>query len=154
MQPLDGPLMTRYRNLARQHQLWLSLGGFQETGPDPSHLYNCHVIVSAAGDLVARYRKVHLFDVEVQNGPVLMESRSTAPGNEVRALHCTPLAHAILQGMPQICVAQNAGDLCVGHYDNSKICCGIAGRSQKTMFYDCLLLSNGAAPVQPFDFVV
>lgn len=83
MQPLDGPLMQRYCRLAAQHQLWLSLGGFQETGPDPEHLYNCHVVVTSEGKIAARYRKVHLFNVEVQNGPVLMESRSTAPGNEL-----------------------------------------------------------------------
>jgi predicted amidohydrolase len=46
--------------------------------------YNCHVVVSSAGDIVASYRKVHLFDVDVPNGPVLMESRTTAPGSEVR----------------------------------------------------------------------
>ena len=78
--------MKRYCQLAKQHQLWLSLGGFQEQGPDPDHLFNCHVVVSADGNIAAKYRKVHLFNVEVHNGPVLMESRSTAPGNEVTAL--------------------------------------------------------------------
>ncbi|KAK9838603.1 hypothetical protein WJX84_002309 [Apatococcus fuscideae] len=33
----------------------------------------------------ATYRKVHLFDVEVENGPVLMESRSTTPGTQLVA---------------------------------------------------------------------
>jgi hypothetical protein len=37
-EPLSGPLMTRYRRLAADTGLWLSLGGFQETGPDPDHL--------------------------------------------------------------------------------------------------------------------
>lgn len=55
----------------------------QETGPDPDHMYNCHVIISDEGQIKASYRKVHLFNVEVPNGPVLMESRSTSPGNEV-----------------------------------------------------------------------
>ena len=32
---------------------------------------------------MAAYRKVHLFDVDVPNGPILMESRTTAPGHEV-----------------------------------------------------------------------
>lgn len=82
-EPLDGPLMQRYCQLARETGVWLSLGGFQERGPDPDHLYNCHVIVTAAGEIAAKYRKVHLFNVDVPNGPVLMESRSTAPGNEV-----------------------------------------------------------------------
>lgn len=37
-EPLDGPVLGRYRQLAVQHQLWLSLGGFQEQGPDTEHL--------------------------------------------------------------------------------------------------------------------
>ncbi|PNH11452.1 Nitrilase 1, partial [Tetrabaena socialis] len=81
-QPLDGPLMTRYRDLARSLGLWLSLGGFQEVGPDPTHIFNTHVVVDDTGALVARYRKIHLFDVDVPNGPVLLESRTTAPGTE------------------------------------------------------------------------
>lgn len=81
-QPLEGPLMQSYQNLARQTGLWLSLGGFQEQGPDEHHLYNCHVVVDDEGQLRTRYRKIHLFDVDVPNGPVLMESRTTAPGKE------------------------------------------------------------------------
>jgi predicted amidohydrolase len=57
----------------------------QEAGPDPEHMYNCHVIISGEGAIVAAYRKVHLFDVDVPNGPVLMESRSTAPGAQLVA---------------------------------------------------------------------
>ncbi|PNW72855.1 hypothetical protein CHLRE_14g609030v5 [Chlamydomonas reinhardtii] len=81
-QPLTGPLMDQYRQLARTHGLWLSLGGFQEVGPDPQHIYNTHVVVDDAGELAAVYRKIHLFDVDVPNGPLLMESRTTAPGSQ------------------------------------------------------------------------
>jgi predicted amidohydrolase len=45
--------------------------------------YNTHVVVNPAGELAASYRKVHLFDVDVPQGPVLMESRTTAPGDQV-----------------------------------------------------------------------
>ena len=103
--------------------LWLSLGGFQETGPDAQHMYNTHVLLDAGGATAAAYRKVcllfllcmcglkgdlgalslthythaptnkqtqnkqhkiHLFDVDVPNGPILMESRAAAPGRGVR----------------------------------------------------------------------
>ena len=62
-EPLTGPTIQRYQELARQHSLWLSLGGFQEEGPDVEHLYNCHVIVNSAGELVSTYRKVALEDI-------------------------------------------------------------------------------------------
>lgn len=40
-------------------------------------------MLDASGATAAAYRKVHLFDVDVPNGPVLMESRTTAPGDKV-----------------------------------------------------------------------
>lgn len=79
-EPLDGPSMRRYADLARQYNIMLSLGGFQEKGPDLEHLYNTHVVIDNKGHIVAQYRKIHLFNVDVPGGPILMESRFTAPG--------------------------------------------------------------------------
>ena len=82
MEPLDGPLLGRYRELAAIHRLWLSLGGFAEKGPDRNRRFNAHVIVNDAGEIQASYRKIHLFDVDMGdvNGPVLMESATAAAG--------------------------------------------------------------------------
>jgi predicted amidohydrolase len=77
LQPV-GPTLRRYCDLAERTGLWLSLGGFQERGPDPQHLHNCHVVLDSAGRVAASYRKVHLFNVDVPGGPVLMESRRAA----------------------------------------------------------------------------
>ncbi len=49
--------MARYRGLARELGLWISLGGFQERGPDPEHTHNTHVVLDASGATVAAYRK-------------------------------------------------------------------------------------------------
>lgn len=49
--------MARFRDLARSTNIWLSLGGFQETGPDSEHIYNTHVVLDAQGQIVASYRK-------------------------------------------------------------------------------------------------
>jgi deaminated glutathione amidase len=85
MEPLDGPLMTRYRDLARAKNIWLSLGGFPELGPDAGHRLNAHVLVDTDGEIRASYRKIHLFDVDVPNGPLLMESKTASPGSEIVA---------------------------------------------------------------------
>lgn len=82
-QPLSGPLVAQYCDLARKYDMWLSLGGFQETGPDADHIYNCHVVINALGDVVASYRKIHLFNVSVPNGPILEESKFTAAGTQM-----------------------------------------------------------------------
>jgi predicted amidohydrolase len=79
-EPLTGPIISRYAALAKSLNIWLSLGGFQEKGPDLKHLFNCHVIINADGEIAASYRKIHLFNVDVPGGPVLMESRFTSPG--------------------------------------------------------------------------
>lgn len=49
-------------------------------GPDPDHRYNAHVVVDGRGEIKASYRKIHLFDVNIPNGPLLMESKTAAPG--------------------------------------------------------------------------
>ena len=93
--PLDGPVLRRFRDLASRLGIWLSLGGFQETCEDAARLYNTHIVLDGSGQIVAKYRKIHLFDVEVQDGPILMESRSTKPGSEVKQSVCAALAHHI-----------------------------------------------------------
>lgn len=55
-EPLTGPLMGRYRELAREHRIWLSLGGFQERPSDEAELrvYNTHCIVNDQGTHTTR----------------------------------------------------------------------------------------------------
>ena len=78
---LDGPIIARYASLARRLKLWLSLGGFQEKSKThPDKLHNCHVVLDHHGEIAAYYRKIHLFNVDIPNGPVLMEGNFTAPG--------------------------------------------------------------------------
>mgnify|MGYP001487176578 CR=1 FL=1 len=87
----ERPKVEAMAEMAKEAALWLSLGGFQETGPDPDRVYNAHVFVTDEGELASVYRKVHLFDVDVPNGPVLQESSYTAPGGGGRgARHSRP----------------------------------------------------------------
>jgi len=80
---LTGTLMTKYTALAKRHNLWLSLGGFQEKSDKEAHAYNTHVIVNNQGNIVSTYRKIHLFDVDVPNGTSHRESSYTIPGDKV-----------------------------------------------------------------------
>eukprot|EP00878_Enallax_costatus_P039377 GHUV01045029.1.p1 GENE.GHUV01045029.1~~GHUV01045029.1.p1 ORF type:complete len:183 (-),score=31.96 GHUV01045029.1:42-590(-) len=57
--------------------------------------HNTHVVLDGSGSTAATYRKVHLFDVDVPNGPVLMESRTTAPGNKAGIRIVCKLSHSI-----------------------------------------------------------
>lgn len=81
LQPLGGPAIAAYRDIARAHGLWLSLGGFQEASPLAGKGHNAHVVIDGGGRLAAVYRKAHLFDVELPGGLRLKESDSTAAGD-------------------------------------------------------------------------
>ena len=54
-QPLDGPLMQGYQALAKRHNLWLSLGGFQV--PPESCLTGMSWLQSSTDPLLQHERK-------------------------------------------------------------------------------------------------
>ena len=83
----NGPVMGTLRELASKHGAWLVGGGMPEIVPgDAKRTYNTCVVVAPSGELLARYRKIHLFDVDIPGGAVLRESDATAAGNELVAL--------------------------------------------------------------------
>ena len=43
------------------------------------------MVVDNRGKIKASYRKIHLFDVDIPNGPLLMESKTAAPGRDIVA---------------------------------------------------------------------
>jgi predicted amidohydrolase len=81
-EPLDGPLLARWKTLAAENKLWLSLGGFAEKTDGERH-HNAHVIVDDTGAIRSVYRKLHLFDVQLGGASVYKESASVAPGKEL-----------------------------------------------------------------------
>jgi deaminated glutathione amidase len=82
MAPLDGPLFSRARAIAKDAGLWIAFGGFPEK-VDEEHNHNSHVVVDDSGAVRAVYRKLHLFDVTLPNGTQYRESACTAPGKEL-----------------------------------------------------------------------
>ena len=82
-----GPVATTLRELATKHGIWIVGGGTPEVVPgDVQRTFNTAVVVDPKGALVARYRKIHLFDVDIPGGAVLRESDATAPGAELVVL--------------------------------------------------------------------
>ncbi|MBA3465522.1 MAG: carbon-nitrogen hydrolase family protein [Deltaproteobacteria bacterium] len=80
----NGPVMTTLRELATQHGIWIVGGGTPEVIPDdPRRTFNTAVVLSPTGALAARYRKIHLFDVDIPGGATLRESDATAAGDEL-----------------------------------------------------------------------
>ncbi len=81
-EPLDGPLVQRFRALARELGRALVLGGYPERSQDPERPYNTSVAIGPDGTLVACYRKIHLFDVDLGSAGTLTESISTTAGTQ------------------------------------------------------------------------
>lgn len=82
--PAGGPILEQCQLLAQTHGIELLLGGFHEAMPnDDERCFNTSVFLDAHGAVKATYRKIHLFDVDIPNGPQLRESKQTAGGSEV-----------------------------------------------------------------------
>jgi predicted amidohydrolase len=82
-EPIDGEFATFFATAARDLGIWVHAGSFHETGPDDAHTFNTSLIFSPAGERVAVYRKIHLYDVEISGRVSYQESRSVAPGEDV-----------------------------------------------------------------------
>jgi len=85
-EPLEGPTVSRYQELARTLKMWLSVGGYHEkpkTTEEPKRIYNTHLLIDAEGTIQGVYRKVHMFDIDIPGGVPSYESSYTAPGSTI-----------------------------------------------------------------------
>lgn len=89
------PFVLGIREQAQKHRLPISVGIHEPAYVDPNDeggveengqkkkVKNALIWVDENGDVTQRYQKLHLFDVEVEGGPVIRESRSTEEGKAV-----------------------------------------------------------------------
>lgn len=81
-EPLDGPTLAWAQQLAIDTHCSLIAGSFVERdGDDPTKLFNTSIAVGSDGSLLGRYRKMHLFDVDIE-GARSKESDTFSPGAE------------------------------------------------------------------------
>jgi predicted amidohydrolase len=81
-EPLEGPVVGRFRALAQELGVTLLLGSYNERSDEPNRCYNTSVLIGPAGDIVASYRKIHLFDVDHSEAVRFSESATCKPGTE------------------------------------------------------------------------
>jgi predicted amidohydrolase len=81
VEPVDGPLVGWGRELARSLGIDLLLGSIPEQSARAGKRRNTSVLVDREGKLVAAYRKVHLFDIDLDELR-LRESEAVEPGAE------------------------------------------------------------------------
>jgi len=73
------PAISKLTELARELGVWLLAGSITLKSGE-GRLCNRSVLISAGGDVVATYDKIHMFDATLPDGKVIRESSAYRPG--------------------------------------------------------------------------
>jgi predicted amidohydrolase len=83
----NDPFLAGMCDLARETRTWLLIGslvidsaGEPGAAPGETRLANRSFLVDAAGAIVARYDKIHMFDIDLPGGESYRESNAYRPG--------------------------------------------------------------------------
>ncbi|MCB1358972.1 MAG: carbon-nitrogen hydrolase family protein [Maritimibacter sp.] len=87
----EDPTLAALRHEARALGIWLVIGSLAlKTGDPDGRFANRSFVVTPTGEIVARYDKIHMFDVEVSETERYRESATFRPGDRA-VLADTPL---------------------------------------------------------------
>ncbi len=85
----DDPFLAGMRDLARELGAWLLLGSLViDPAGEPGatsgeeRLANRSFLIDAEGEIVARYDKIHMFDIDLPGGESYRESNAYRPGGQ------------------------------------------------------------------------
>lgn len=76
------PVLAAVQDAAARHGLWIALGSLAVVR-DGDRWVNRSLLVSPDGVVMARYDKIHMFDVDLSTGESWRESAAYAPGEAV-----------------------------------------------------------------------
>ena len=77
----DDPVLAGLQIAAQNNGVWLSIGSLALKGGADGRFANRSFLINPQGHIVARYDKMHMFDVQVSDAEVYAESSGYAPGN-------------------------------------------------------------------------
>jgi predicted amidohydrolase len=77
---LPDDVLNRLAEVAREKRCWILAGSVLERSGD--HIYNTSVLLNRIGDVAAMYRKIHLFEVHLENQPPISERRVFSRGHQ------------------------------------------------------------------------
>ncbi len=80
--PTPGPVTDRLGAVARERSVWVLAGGVLESA-EGGRVYDTSALLDPSGEVVATYRKIHLYDVELPDQPPIRESDSITAGDEI-----------------------------------------------------------------------
>jgi predicted amidohydrolase len=85
-EPVPGPASMRFAALAADLQVHLCAGSLCERVPDAARGFNTSLLFDAYGQVLAQYRKVHLFDITIPGRVSSRESDFIQPGTVIKAI--------------------------------------------------------------------
>lgn len=77
------PALQTCQDLAHDHGVWLSPGSLSILEPATHRLRNRAYLIDSAGDVVARYDKIHMFETTLDDGRRIAEADTYESGDEV-----------------------------------------------------------------------
>jgi len=78
---IEGPTVSALRQVARERKIFVLAGSIAEAVEAPAKTANTSVLLSDQGEVLAAYRKIHLFDVSIPDGARYAESETVLPGD-------------------------------------------------------------------------
>ncbi len=82
-EPIPGPSTDLLAAVARRHRIYLHAGSLIEEATPSGRFYNTSTLFDPQGELIATYRKIHLFDVNVPGQVMETESAAVLPGDSL-----------------------------------------------------------------------
>jgi predicted amidohydrolase len=80
---IPGAHTAPFAEVARRRDAWILVGSTAETSGDPARPYNTSALIAPDGSIAAIYRKIHLFDVAIDQGPADIESARVTAGDAI-----------------------------------------------------------------------
>jgi predicted amidohydrolase len=87
----EEPVLAAVRDAAAREGLWVHLGSLAVRSGEGDLLANRGFVIDPAGDIRARYDKIHLFDVDLLTGESWRESAVYRPGSGTVVVEGTPV---------------------------------------------------------------
>ena len=79
----EGRTISLMAEKAREHGIWIHCGSIAEVNPDGDRKFNTTAMLDPTGKMVAKYRKLHTFDITLPDGSVAEESAKIKPGDKM-----------------------------------------------------------------------
>jgi predicted amidohydrolase len=80
---IPGPTIEILAERARRHDVYIHAGSIQEARPGDPRIYNTTAMIDPRGEVIAKYAKIHMFDVVLDGVAAYQESAVVSPGDEI-----------------------------------------------------------------------